>query len=44
MSQPVFALAERGDPTPDGRHMLAEVEVEAVAQFIGVCSSLKTQL
>ena len=29
MSQPVFALAERGDPTTDGCHMLAEVEVEA---------------
>src|SRR5262252_4152201 len=30
LAQPVFALAERGDPTPDGRHMLAEVAVEAL--------------
>jgi len=30
VAQPVFALAERGDPTTDGRHMLAEVEVEAL--------------
>ena len=39
--QPVFAFAERGDPTTDGRHMLAEVEIEAVAQFLAVCSGLK---
>jgi hypothetical protein len=30
VAQPVFALAERGDPTTDSRHMLAEVEVEAL--------------
>ena len=29
VAQPVFTLAERSDPTTDGRHMLAEVEVEA---------------
>jgi hypothetical protein len=30
VAQPVFAFAECGDPTTDGRHMLAEVEVEAL--------------
>ena len=30
VAQPVFALAERGDPTPPRGHMLAQAEVEAL--------------
>ena len=30
VAQAIFALAERGDPTPNGRYMLTEVEGEAL--------------
>jgi len=30
MTQPSFVFAQRGDPTPDRRHMLAKIQIEAL--------------
>ncbi len=39
LAQAVLMLAQRVDPTADRRHMLPEVEIEALAQFIILCSA-----
>jgi len=43
LPQPIFALAQRADPSPDCGDMLPDGEVEPVAQFLAVCSDPKTQ-